>query len=74
MCTAKGKQLRAHVESKHDKTDPLQCFPGLLDMEAAEEAAAASVKVKAAPAPAKKVNKAEDDLSKLLSEGLKVKK
>lgn len=33
MCTAKGKQLRAHVESKHDKTDPLQCFPTLPEME-----------------------------------------
>ena len=38
MCTAKGKQLRAHVESKHDKTDPLTCFPTLLEMEAAEAA------------------------------------
>ena len=72
MCTAKGKQLRGHVESKHDKMDPLQCFPGLLEMEAAEEAAAS--KPKAAAAAPKKVSKADEDLSKLLSDGLKVKK
>jgi uncharacterized protein (DUF2147 family) len=74
MCTAKGAQLRAHVTSKHDKVDPLTCFPGLPAMEAAEAAAIA-----AAAAPAKPVVKKEKkdkgpDLSALLDEGLKVSK
>ena len=74
MVTANGKQLRAHVDSKHDKTDPLQCFPTLLEMEAAELAEESKKAAAPAAAPKKKTTKADDDLSKLLAEGLKVKK
>lgn len=36
MCTAKVVQLVAHVDSKHAKTDPLQCFPSIPTMQAKE--------------------------------------
>lgn len=79
MCTAKAAQLRAHVASKHDKTEPLTCFPGLTKMEEAEAAAAAATTSKPAKPTAKKdgEKKKKDkgaDLSALLDEGLKVTK
>mmetsp|Transcript_64928 Transcript_64928/g.130555 ORF Transcript_64928/g.130555 Transcript_64928/m.130555 type:complete len:139 (-) Transcript_64928:237-653(-) len=82
MCTAKIGQLIAHVDSKHAKTDPLTCFPCIPQMQAAEEAAVVSkaaptsskAKLEAAGAKATKGKKKgkEDDLSAMLSEGLKV--
>mmetsp|Transcript_7450 Transcript_7450/g.9705 ORF Transcript_7450/g.9705 Transcript_7450/m.9705 type:complete len:134 (-) Transcript_7450:235-636(-) len=78
MCTAKGAQLRAHVASKHDKIDPLVCFPTLPQMEAKEAAAAAEAAkpkaVKKDGGPKKKGKGGAEDLNALLSEGLKVTK
>lgn len=75
MCTAKAAQLRAHCASKHDKLDPLTCFPGLPAMDAKESAAEAAAEAeKAAPKPAAPKKKKDADISALLSEGLAPKK
>jgi len=75
MCTAKSAQLRAHVDSKHAKEDPLKCFPSIPAMEAAEAAAAATAAAKP-PMPKKdapkKASKKGGDLDALLMEGLNV--
>ena len=75
MCTAKSMQLRAHVDSKHAKEDPLKCFPCIPRMEEAEAALAAAAAAKPPPPKkdaAKKKSSKGGDVNALLMEGLSV--
>lgn len=77
MCTAKAAQLRAHVDSKHGKEDPLTCFPTLTAMDAAEALAienANKPKVVKKDGGDKKKKDKGGDLDALFAEGLKVTK